>query len=105
RVCRTNRCQGVSCSAGEDCNPSTGECRPNPCLGVVCPGQNEECREGSCYPSLQPDAGSNIDYVAAVGGGCCSVGGERPDGGMILLALLVLLGLGLRRGRGSEADN
>ncbi len=94
--CRTTLCTNPQCTPGEDCDPSTGSCRPDPCLGVVCPGEDQICREGSCYAAETPDDGTI--YVAAVGGGGCGVSGPSAfGGGSALLLLLVFLGLSRRR--------
>ncbi len=37
-TCVTDECAGVSCSAVETCDPTTGDCIPDECEGVSCPG-------------------------------------------------------------------
>jgi len=86
------------CDVGEACNSQTGECETDPCLGVVCP-TDEQCVAGSCYDpgSLipTPDAGPD-DLVYAGGGGCRAAGGSH---GHATSGLLVLLALALLRRR------
>ncbi len=40
-ACVADLCGGVSCTATEVCDPSTGDCGPRMCGGVTCPGGTE----------------------------------------------------------------
>jgi uncharacterized protein (TIGR03382 family) len=85
-----------ACPQGERCDPVTGECEQDPCAGVDCPGDDQVCREGTCFaPDDLLDAGIDADtentYVAAAGGGGCSTGGGGAGAGLVLALAGVLL--------------
>ena len=46
RYCVPDPCLNVTCGAGEQCNPNTGECQ-SLCEGIMC-RVGEECRAGFC---------------------------------------------------------
>jgi len=91
-VCVDNPCT-APCLVGQACDPSTGDCVQDPCLGVDCPGDGV-CDFGTCRSPSFGDAGPPVDhqFVNGGGGGGCSTGGSSgPLGGLLLLLLFAWL--------------
>jgi hypothetical protein len=116
-MCRDNLCAGILCPTLEVCDPDTGTCIADPCTTLHCP-EGSRCEAGECVgvgPGVDGgtdvdggttgriDSGPEDDYILGAGGGGChcrAVGGSSgpdvPSGGP-LVALMVALGLGIRR--------
>jgi hypothetical protein len=52
---------GAACNAGTVCDPVSGGCMPDPCIGVKCP-VGQSCDGGECY--FDGDAGANAGDAA-----------------------------------------
>ena len=48
-VCESDLCAGATCLGGQMCDPATGDCVPDDCFLVNCPG-GEICHGGVCAP-------------------------------------------------------
>jgi uncharacterized protein (TIGR03382 family) len=86
-------CGFDNCTAGQVCNPITGECDTDPCVGIDCPA-GQVCDNGNCWNPgdlNRPDAGvgPQNEFVTPGGGGCSSGGGGAALG--LILAALGLL--------------
>ncbi len=104
----TTACADVECAWPLECDPATGECEEPPCWDLRCP-DGYDCVNGTCYEQWHPaddaDAGDGGvpeagtgQQVLATGAGGCACRTTTPGGaGGGLLALLGLVGLGLRR--------
>ncbi|HPH65058.1 MAG TPA: MopE-related protein [Kofleriaceae bacterium] len=107
--CDTSMCPvGSSCGQAQVCDPRTGECVTDPCLGITCPAAGQLCREGSCYdPNNLPPDGTKQQFVTPGGGGGCSTSNDNSGALVMLFGLLGAIGLPRRkrndRGQGGAA--
>jgi len=96
RRCEDNQCLETRCyDAGTACNPFSGECVPDPCIGIECPTGfvcviNPDDTARCDQPAAQPR-----ETITAGGGGCAASG----EGAGLWLIGLALGGLVLRRRR------
>jgi len=90
-ACQTNRCVGVVCPSTKECDPLNGSCIANACQGVTCP-TGQTCARGECGA---PPSGR---LVTTGGGGGCNTGGDGSLA-MVLAAVALVAGRRLRRGR------
>jgi MYXO-CTERM domain-containing protein len=103
--CTQDQCLGhAACPSGQICDPLSGDCIDDRCLGVECPGAGQVCKDGTCYdPSqLEPPDTTQHNFVSAAGSGCACQAGTRGGGRPATPALLALVGLAallLRRRR------
>lgn len=103
--CSPSKCvDGQQCATGQTCEPKTGECVTDPCLGVTCPSATQVCQNGSCYDRNQlPPDGTAQQFVTAAGGGC-SASGAADAGLLVSGAMLGLLWGGVGRRRRGQHD-
>jgi hypothetical protein len=82
-TCGASPCPIVSgvpaCNDGSYCEPTTGACTTDPCIGVICPGTDQSCYQGECI--LTKDLpGSGGAGGAGGTGGAAGTGGATTGG-------------------------
>ncbi|MCX5741332.1 MAG: MopE-related protein [Proteobacteria bacterium] len=96
--CLPNPCVGVPCPGGQWCDPhGDGGCTDDPCVGTTCPDPAQVCIGGTCDDPVIPTTvdGGEEQHVTTGGGGGCSTSG---NGGLLgAFALIGLVGLARRR--------
>ncbi|MCX5741329.1 MAG: MopE-related protein [Proteobacteria bacterium] len=96
--CLPNPCVGVPCPGGQWCDPhGDGGCTDDPCIGTTCPDPAQVCIGGTCDDPVTVTVDGGEQHVTTGGGGGCSTTGD--GGGLVLVGL----GLGIaltRRRRG-----
>jgi MYXO-CTERM domain-containing protein len=102
-TCKTNVCQAKQCAAGTSCVAQSGDCAPDPCRLMACPGDCWKCvtavdGSGACVPN-----GLCIQQKTKVGqkgGGCtCALDDATPNAAWTLFALGAVVVAASRRRR------
>jgi len=123
--CQPSLCDTTVCAGGTTCNPQTGACEPNLCVGVcptgaVCVAKTGACADDACQTTRCPtcsicrvgydgtadcfpdDTCTAVQVGTRSGGGCACEVGDGPAGpssGLASAGLLLALVAACRRRR------